>query len=308
MSYEFFLENKIIPNGFKYSDSYVKYVGNDFPDFDPWDFYGDDLRFAFDGLKDRYPSRIVVPFARRNDNDDIACFDASVPSDDPIVVIIHDFASPGWEDRGELENFDAWVKLAKLESEDFQRYLKEGNVLDFTALSKAISYVLRHEPWAYELELDDEGWVEIDDLRYAIGKIDPTWYLLREVDFQELINRSDKKRHEVKDGKIRALYGHSTPQKLIKEPAVPPDILYHGTSPRRLKWIMEDALLSMQRHYVHLSPDKETAYEVGKRKHYEPVILVVDASKASKEGIQFYRGNDKVWLADPIPAKYIKPL
>lgn len=29
-------------------------------------------------------------------------------------------------------------------------------------LSRLVSHALRHEPWIYELELDDEGWVPID--------------------------------------------------------------------------------------------------------------------------------------------------
>ena len=33
-----------------------------------------------------------------------------------------------------------------------------------TELSKEISYVLRHAPWEYELEMDEEGWVLIEQL------------------------------------------------------------------------------------------------------------------------------------------------
>ena len=32
----------------------------------------------------------------------------------------------------------------------------------YQKLSKEISYSLRHVPWEYELELDDEGWVSVD--------------------------------------------------------------------------------------------------------------------------------------------------
>ena len=31
--------------------------------------------------------------------------------------------------------------------------------MDYTKLSKEISYALRHAPWEYELELDEEGFV-----------------------------------------------------------------------------------------------------------------------------------------------------
>ena len=29
-------------------------------------------------------------------------------------------------------------------------------------LSKEIAYALRHAPWEYELEIDNEGWVSIE--------------------------------------------------------------------------------------------------------------------------------------------------
>lgn len=28
-------------------------------------------------------------------------------------------------------------------------------------LSKEVSYALRHAPWEYELEIDDQGWVSV---------------------------------------------------------------------------------------------------------------------------------------------------
>lgn len=37
-------------------------------------------------------------------------------------------------------------------------------MIDLTALSKAVSNALRHEPWVYELTLDDGGWVPVGDL------------------------------------------------------------------------------------------------------------------------------------------------
>jgi hypothetical protein len=50
-----------------------------------------------------------VPFARRQDNDDVACWD----SDGHDVAVVHDFATPGWEQRGHrFPNFTAWLRKA----------------------------------------------------------------------------------------------------------------------------------------------------------------------------------------------------
>lgn len=96
--------------------------------------------------------------------------------------------------------------------------------------------------------------------------------------------------------------------KILKEVKMPPDILYHGTARRFEQSIMEDGLLPQSRQYVHLSQDVETTENVGKRHDDKPCILIIDAKKAWDEGIKFYLGNEKVWLADEIPSKYIKKM
>ena len=42
--------------------------------------------------------------------------------------------------------------------------------MDYTKLSKEISYALRHAPWEYELELDVEGFVPVEQLINAINE------------------------------------------------------------------------------------------------------------------------------------------
>lgn len=61
----------------------------------------------------------------------------------------------------------------------------------------------------------------------------------------------------------------------------------------------------MQRQYVHLSTDTETAVIVGKRRDKKPIILEIDAKTAHENGVKFYHGNQGVWLADPIDVMYI---
>jgi putative RNA 2'-phosphotransferase len=177
--------------------------------------------------------------------------------------------------------------------------------MDYYKLSKEVSYALRHAPWEYELELDENGWVEIEQLLMSL-KENNQWSSLKEEDLYNMIESSEKKRHEILIGKIRALYGHSLPERIVKEEKEPPTILYHGTARRFLVSIKEDGILPKRRQYVHLSIDIDTASQVGKRRDNEPIILEINAKKAWDEGVKFYLGNDKVWLADNIPSKYIK--
>ena len=174
-----------------------------------------------------------------------------------------------------------------------------------TELSKAVSHALRHDPAAYQLTLDADGWVMVPDLIAALRRDHAGWETLDENCLQTMISRSKKQRHEIFQGKIRALYGHSTPDRLAKRTAVPPELLYHGTNARAADQILSQGLKPMSRQYVHLSIDPKTARDVGSRKDTYPVILLVQADQAHQSGVAFYEGNESVWLADYVPPAYI---
>jgi putative RNA 2'-phosphotransferase len=176
--------------------------------------------------------------------------------------------------------------------------------MNYTELSKEVSYALRHSPQEYGLVLDDNGWVYIEDLLIALRK-KKKWSKVDGIDLVKMIEVSNKKRHETVDDKIRALYGHSTNKTIKKEKVEPSEYLYHGTARRFLEAIKKDGLTPMQRQYVHLSEDEDTAYVVGKRRDDKPVMLKVKAKLAWTEGISFYMGNENIWLSDTIPSQYI---
>jgi putative RNA 2'-phosphotransferase len=178
--------------------------------------------------------------------------------------------------------------------------------MNLVQLSKAVSHALRHEPWLYELELDEQGWVDIKDLILALQYQRPDWKYLTKSDLLKIIDTSDKKRHEILGDRIRAIYGHSIPGKLLKKKACPPERLYHGTAQSVVEIVREQGLLPMGRQYVHLSTSIDIAMQVGKRKDRDPVILEVAAKEAFETGVNFYIGNDAVWLADQIPPKFIR--
>jgi putative RNA 2'-phosphotransferase len=178
---------------------------------------------------------------------------------------------------------------------------------DLTTISRTLALALRHEPWQYELELDAEGWTPVDALLAALRDEKAQWHDLTAEDFADVIRTSAKRRYEMADGRIRALYGHSVPGKLARTAATPPERLYHGTSPKALERIQKLGLKPMSRQYVHLSNNRADAVEVGRRKHPQPVILLVDAAQAATAGVPFYVGNEKVWLADHVPARFLTP-
>jgi putative RNA 2'-phosphotransferase len=177
--------------------------------------------------------------------------------------------------------------------------------MDTTRLSKTISHALRHHPEKYGLTLDAEGWTPVEDLLTALRTRRRAWRDLSEADLDEMMAQADKQRYEKQDGKIRAFYGHSMPDKIQKPEAVPPPVLYHGTAPDKAEIILREGLKSMNRQYVHLSTDQATAQRVGARHSPTPVILEIRAAAADEAGIAFYPGNEDIWLADMIPPEFI---
>lgn len=69
-------------------------------------------------LGQRYPDRQLIAFARRVDNDDCACFDLAEA--DGVISVVHDFASPGWEQRQKYEDIRAWLAAATVDFADFE--------------------------------------------------------------------------------------------------------------------------------------------------------------------------------------------
>lgn len=85
-------------------------------------------------------------------------------------------------------------------------------------------------------------------------------------ELDHVVATNDKRRFAVEGTRIRASQGHSVEVDLGLPPATPPEYLYHGTVARNLDAIRAEGLRPMNRHDVHLSPDRETATRVGARR------------------------------------------
>ena len=181
--------------------------------------------------------------------------------------------------------------------------LPNGKRVNLVKQSKMLSRILRHRPESVGLTLDPQGWVEVDRLLSALARQGKTLSLRQ---LQEIVDKNDKKRFAFsQDGKqIRAVQGHSVEVDLNLLPAVPPEVLYHGTVASFLKAISQDGLKPMSRHHVHLSQNRTQAFKVGSRRG-TAVILVVQASRMHRAGYRFYLADNGVWLTDCVPAEYI---
>lgn len=174
-------------------------------------------------------------------------------------------------------------------------------------LSKFLSKVLRHQPELIGVELDPQGWIEVDLLLAKCAEHGKK-ALSRET-LEEIVSSNDKQRFAFSEDRrrIRANQGHSVEVDLELPTIEPPETLFHGTATRHLPSIMESGLLPGTRQQVHLSADRETAWKVGSR-HGKPVILRVLALQLHAAGGKFSRSANGVWLVDAVPPQYLVPL
>ena len=168
-------------------------------------------------------------------------------------------------------------------------------------VSKFLSFVLRHGPYNYGLSLDKHGLADFD----SVCKILKDRFPGLEAEYIKLIIEKDpKKRFQIKEGKIRARYGHSVEVEPLGESKEVADVLYHGTSPKSLDSILKEGIKPGRRKFVHLSLTIEEAWHVGKRKAPKPIILIIDSKRAEKEGLLFWK-EENIYLTKEVPPQYI---
>lgn len=169
--------------------------------------------------------------------------------------------------------------------------------------SKFMSLVLRHEPEKIGLQLDAQGWADVDDL---LQRMADHGVALDRQTLQAVVETNDKQRFALSDDglRIRASQGHSIQVDLGLEALQPPAWLYHGTVARFVGAIREQGLRPGERQHVHLSLDRQTAQQVGARRG-APVILSVDAGRMYADGHVFHRSANGVWLTTHVPPQYI---
>lgn len=161
-----------------------------------------------------------------------------------------------------------------------------------------MSYILRHGAIKEGFNIDKHGWVKVDEL-IARGQGFSHDVIL------EIVESDSKGRYSLSgDGQsIRANQGHSMDVDVGLKKAIPPVVLYHGTSMKAASEIKKKGIQKMSRQHVHLSADVTTASTVGRR-HGLPVIFSVDCKAMLADGIDFYRSENGVWLVDFVDQKY----
>ena len=173
--------------------------------------------------------------------------------------------------------------------------------------SKFISLILRHQPEAIGIALDEHGWADVQELIDGINRSEG--HTLDMELLEEIVRTDEKQRYSFNEDHtlIRANQGHSIPVDVELEEKIPPDILWHGTGEKYVSSIDTRGLIPKSRLYVHLSSDKETARKVGSR-HGKPVIYEIDCRGMAEDEYHFFLSANHVWLTKEVPVRYLKKL
>ena len=172
---------------------------------------------------------------------------------------------------------------------------------DPVRISKTMTFLLRHQPEAGGLTLDDDGAVPIAALADAVGTL-----LNRPITPEELRAVADLgrwPRFELDGERIRASRrappnGRPPAAKNNRAPRGPapaprpksPDILYHAcTAAQVAKYIAEGGIRAADNKQVWLSADEGQAWRAAHRMAGDPRVLIVDTARARRRRLNVQR-------------------
>ena len=179
-----------------------------------------------------------------------------------------------------------------------QRIQSSGDV----RLGKFLSLVLRHNPDAAGISLDEHGWADVQELLAGVCR---SGRQINMETLERIVRENNKQRYSFNADhtKIRANQGHSLQVDVELTAIKPPRYLYHGTAVRFLPAIQQEGIKKMNRQYVHLSGDFQTAMEVGRR-HGSSVVITINAEAMAHDGVTFYLSENGVWLCEYVAPVY----
>lgn len=174
-------------------------------------------------------------------------------------------------------------------------------------LSVYLSFLLRHKPQEIGLDMDQHGWVAVEELIAGVNRSGK--YELDETLLAQIVAQDSKGRYRFSEDRtrIKACQGHSLDWVEPElEYLTPPAFLYHGTTTVALEKIMQSGgIRKMSRHAVHMQAEAAKAWQSATRWHLTPVVLKIAAGDMSRAGFAFGKTENSVWCTDHVPVGYI---
>jgi putative RNA 2'-phosphotransferase len=168
-------------------------------------------------------------------------------------------------------------------------------------LGKLMAYVLGHRPDEFGLVPDEEGFVRLKDLVKALSE-EPGWGYVRKSHIHEVLITCGEDAFVTADDRIKA----ARPQASVGPVpgAVPPKLLYCCVRHKAYPVVCEKGLSPMGRRQVFLATTEDMALRMGKRRDSKPVLVTVQAQRASEAGMAFSMQGELIYMVDHVPVGY----
>ena len=169
-----------------------------------------------------------------------------------------------------------------------------------TDLSRFLTYILAHRPDEFGLVPDSIGFITMKELLRAIHE-EPGWGYVRDGHIREVLIGKDRALFAWEEDRIRAVEKRwhldlQTPSENT------PKILFVAIRRKAHVHVMEKGLFSER--LLVLSPDRDMALRIGRRRDQKPILLEVMTGPAQQQGVPFHSFGD-LYLAKEIPAEFI---
>ncbi len=178
------------------------------------------------------------------------------------------------------------------------------NDYELEKLGRTLAGILRHG--RFDLRMDDQGFVRIKDVLYAVRDANPRMHWLRSHHLNALVETDPKGRYQISGDCIRATYGHTIDLDLILDTDNIPDELYYPTTEEEAEVLLKTGLLPSDRSWVHLSLSYDDAFRAGSVRVENPLILAIDTNACFDEGYDIGRAAKTVFLCREVPADCLR--
>ena len=163
-------------------------------------------------------------------------------------------------------------------------------------------YMLGHKPYEFGLVPDPEGFFTFKELLQAIHE-EPGWSHVGPGNINQVLMGNVRTLFQFDGKRIRTLETRWHID-LDRSARLLPKTLFNGIRRKAHPVALEKGLRATGLKYHVLSPDRNMAERIGRRRDQKPVVLEVMADTARGKGVLFYSFGD-LFLAPEIPAEYI---
>jgi putative RNA 2'-phosphotransferase len=183
--------------------------------------------------------------------------------------------------------------------------MAKKNIRKVDTLSRLMHYILGNRPDEFGLVPDQEGFIPIKELLKVIHD-EPHMAHVRESHLREVILHDRGDVFEVAERKIRSKNRSFVSLKKQEVVANPPKLLYKGVRRKAYPAVLTYGLLPSTGDHVVMTADRDLAIRIAHRRDQRPVIFEIRAQAASESGTAFFPFGDSLYVADRVPARFIK--